>query len=143
MHPRKTECGCPSGGGIKNGHVRYPYCGGTQKKRMKKRRIYSTYTYGTLNFLARRLGTSNTCLCCYGSCPPGEFLKQVWRTYDYNGHIYTRLYRPQRLCCTILLTSSPVAVTHKSYFTRCFRYIPICSHTQVLCMLPSSQASCI
>ena len=42
MHPRKTECGCPSGGGIKNGHVRYPYCGGTQKQRMKKRRIYCT-----------------------------------------------------------------------------------------------------
>ena len=29
----KTECGCPSGGGIKNGHIRYPSYGGTQKKR--------------------------------------------------------------------------------------------------------------
>ena len=26
----KTECGCPSGGGIKNGHIRYPSYGGTQ-----------------------------------------------------------------------------------------------------------------
>ena len=29
--PLKTECGCPSGGGIKNGHIRYPSSyGGTQ-----------------------------------------------------------------------------------------------------------------
>jgi hypothetical protein len=34
--PPKTECGCPCGGGIKNGHIRYPSYGGTQKK--KKRR---------------------------------------------------------------------------------------------------------
>ena len=30
--PTKTECGCPSGGGIKNGHLHYPSYGGTQKK---------------------------------------------------------------------------------------------------------------
>ena len=31
LYPRKTECGCPSGGGIKNGHIvlRYPSYGGT------------------------------------------------------------------------------------------------------------------
>ena len=31
----KTECGCPSGGGIENGHVRYPSYGGTQKEKRK------------------------------------------------------------------------------------------------------------
>ena len=31
--PPKTECGCPSGGGIKNGRIRYPSYGGTQKER--------------------------------------------------------------------------------------------------------------
>ena len=31
--PPKTECGCPSGGGIKNGHIRYPPYGGTQKEK--------------------------------------------------------------------------------------------------------------
>ena len=31
----KTECGCPRGGGIKNGHIRY---GGTQKKKKKKKK---------------------------------------------------------------------------------------------------------
>ena len=30
--PPKTECGCPSAGGIKNGHIRYPSYGGTQGK---------------------------------------------------------------------------------------------------------------
>ena len=36
MHvvPPKTEYGCPSGEGIKNGHIRYPfYYGGTQKEK--------------------------------------------------------------------------------------------------------------
>ena len=28
--PLKTECGCPSAGGIKNGHILYPSYGGTQ-----------------------------------------------------------------------------------------------------------------
>ena len=36
--PPKTECGCPSGGGgIKNGHIRYPSYGGTQKRRRRKK----------------------------------------------------------------------------------------------------------
>ena len=30
--PPKTECGCPSGGGIKIRHIRYPSYGGTQKQ---------------------------------------------------------------------------------------------------------------
>ena len=35
--PLKTECGCPSGGGIKNGHIYATSSyGGTQKKRKKK-----------------------------------------------------------------------------------------------------------
>ena len=34
-YPPKTECGCPSGGGIKNHHIRYPSYGGTQKKKKK------------------------------------------------------------------------------------------------------------
>ena len=34
--PTKTECGCPNGGGINNGHVRYPSYGGTQKKKGEK-----------------------------------------------------------------------------------------------------------
>ena len=29
----KTKCGCPSGGGIKNGYIRYPSYGGTQKEK--------------------------------------------------------------------------------------------------------------
>ena len=36
--PPKTECGCPSGGGIKNDHIRYPSYGGTQKE--KKENIW-------------------------------------------------------------------------------------------------------
>ena len=36
--PPKTDCGCPSGGGIKNGDIRYPCYGGTQKKERKKDR---------------------------------------------------------------------------------------------------------
>ena len=31
LYPPKTECGCPSGGGIKNGRVHYPSFAGTQK----------------------------------------------------------------------------------------------------------------
>ena len=32
LYPRRRNvAGCPSGGGIKNGHIRYPSCGGTQK----------------------------------------------------------------------------------------------------------------
>ena len=30
--PPETECGWPSGGGLKNGHIRYPFHGGTQKE---------------------------------------------------------------------------------------------------------------
>ena len=33
--PPKTECGCPNGG-IKNGYIRYPSYGGTQKKKENK-----------------------------------------------------------------------------------------------------------
>ena len=32
--PPKMECGCPSGGGIKNGHISY---GGTQEKKKRKK----------------------------------------------------------------------------------------------------------
>ena len=31
--PKNVECGCRSGGGIKNGRIRYPTYGGTQKER--------------------------------------------------------------------------------------------------------------
>ena len=34
--PPKTECGCPSGGGIKNSHIRYTSYGGTQKEKKEK-----------------------------------------------------------------------------------------------------------
>ena len=34
--PPKTECGCRSGRGIKNGHIRYPSCGVTQKTKIPK-----------------------------------------------------------------------------------------------------------
>ena len=34
----KTECGCPSAGGIKNGHIRYPLL--WRNERRKKERIY-------------------------------------------------------------------------------------------------------
>ena len=37
--PPKTECGCPSGGGIENGHIRYPSYGGTQEEKKKGRKI--------------------------------------------------------------------------------------------------------
>ena len=33
--PPKMDCGCPSGGGVKNGHIRYPSYGGMQKKKKK------------------------------------------------------------------------------------------------------------
>ena len=36
LYPLKTECGCPSGGGIKNAHSHYPSHGETQKERKKK-----------------------------------------------------------------------------------------------------------
>ena len=32
----KTEYGCPSGGGIENGYIRYPSNKGTQKERKRK-----------------------------------------------------------------------------------------------------------
>ena len=35
--PPKIECGCPSGEGIKNGHICYPSYGGMLKTREKKR----------------------------------------------------------------------------------------------------------
>ena len=35
LAPPKTEYGCPSGGGIKNGHIHYPSYGGMQKERKK------------------------------------------------------------------------------------------------------------
>ena len=34
LNPQR-ECGCPSGGGIKNGHIRFPSYAGTQKERKK------------------------------------------------------------------------------------------------------------
>ena len=34
---KKTECGCPSGGGIKNGHIGY---GGTQKEKDGEKKDY-------------------------------------------------------------------------------------------------------
>ena len=34
--PPKMECGCPSGGGIKNGHMCYPSYGGMQRKKEKE-----------------------------------------------------------------------------------------------------------
>ena len=34
--PLKMECGCRSGGGIKNSLVRYPSYGGTQEKKKEK-----------------------------------------------------------------------------------------------------------
>ena len=44
--PSKTELGCPSGGGIKNGHIRYPSSyGGTQKKREEKKHACCTQTW--------------------------------------------------------------------------------------------------
>ena len=39
--PPKRECGCPSGGGIKNGHIRYPSYGRTQKKRKKTTAVFT------------------------------------------------------------------------------------------------------
>ena len=38
--PPKMKCGCPSGGGIKTGQIRYPSYGGTQTKKGKKRLVY-------------------------------------------------------------------------------------------------------
>ena len=38
--PPKSECGCPSGGGINNGQTRYPSYGGTQKERKNATHIY-------------------------------------------------------------------------------------------------------
>ena len=40
--PPKTECGCPSGGGIKNGHICYPSYGGTQRVKKRKKEIPTT-----------------------------------------------------------------------------------------------------
>ena len=41
--PPKTECGYPRGGGIKNGHVRYPSYGGTQNERQKQNKFTAIY----------------------------------------------------------------------------------------------------
>ena len=38
--PPKTECGCSSGGGIKNCHILYPSYGGTQKNKNKQKWIW-------------------------------------------------------------------------------------------------------
>ena len=43
--PPKTECGCPSGGGIKNGHIRYPSYGGTQTFFVVKNTGGTFYTF--------------------------------------------------------------------------------------------------
>ena len=42
--PPKTECGCPSGGGVQNGHIRYPFYGGTQKERTKEKKVLGNRT---------------------------------------------------------------------------------------------------
>ena len=47
--PPKTECGCPSGGGIKNGHIRYPSYGGRQKERQEKIQVQQLDTRRTAN----------------------------------------------------------------------------------------------
>ena len=47
--PPKTECGCPSGGGIKNGHIRYPAHGRTQKNSNKNNIHFTHIQMGKYN----------------------------------------------------------------------------------------------
>ena len=51
--PPKTECGCPSGGGIKNSHIHY---GGTQKKKKKQEKKLLSSSSFSIHLLS-------VCLC--------------------------------------------------------------------------------
>ena len=68
----KTECGCPSGGGIKNDHIGYPSYGGTQKLRKKELTDFPTLEVWTdttvLNL--RLLAAFEKHFAEFGSVPP-------------------------------------------------------------------------
>ena len=54
LHPPKTECVCPSGGGIlKNGHIRYPSYG-VEERRKKKRKKKSVIRSDSSERVAKR-----------------------------------------------------------------------------------------
>ena len=44
--PLKTECGSPSGGGIKNGHTRYPLTYGGMQTKNKIKEVKRAMTEG-------------------------------------------------------------------------------------------------
>ena len=49
----KTESGCPSGGGIKNGHIRYP---SLEERRKKRKKVYDVIAVVVhLNFTQKSL----------------------------------------------------------------------------------------
>ena len=50
--PLKTECGCPSGRGIKNGHIRYPSME-ERRKKMKKNDVKTFW--GSLDWFCYHL----------------------------------------------------------------------------------------
>ena len=53
----KMECGWPSGGGIKNGHIHYPFYGGMQKKKKNQWMLLAIHSIinSTLNCAAMDL----------------------------------------------------------------------------------------
>ena len=55
--PPKMECGCPSGGEIKNGHLCDPPYGGTQKKSTS---VVTTYLFDDHN-----RSRKDSCSCCF------------------------------------------------------------------------------
>ena len=70
--PPKTECSCLSGGGIKNGHIRYP--GGTQKERKKKEEICGCMD-SVLSRMTSRIVTWSE---------KGMSVLSSWRAREYN-----------------------------------------------------------
>ena len=79
--PLKTECGCPSGEGIKNGHIRYPsqsyeWRNAEERKKGKCHRspnIFKTSSSSTTCYLnePEENDPDNNCYAC-------EFQKYTW-----------------------------------------------------------------
>ena len=65
------ECGCPSGGGIKKGHIRYPSYGGTQKERKERLQLclkLVLYMSQTIKAMAFKLGVTVDLCRTYNIC---------------------------------------------------------------------------
>ena len=83
--PPKTECGCPSGGGMKNGHIRYLSYGGTQKERKRKLFIIMNLN----DFLFSGL---------WFSCPCITWLSDLWWMHLWLFYVCVCVYYLSSVC---------------------------------------------